>query len=126
LMIGPQATLFNADVLQILTHFQSTNPLTGEIHATWLHSRDTSAVWATKEFGSSDPRYVAPGAIEWLRLKVTGTQLGPTLGDKLEGTAYIQRVNTVGGMKPPASECTAASINSRKLVFYEADYYFYQ
>jgi hypothetical protein len=126
LMIGPQATVFNEEFLQILTHYQSKNPLTAEIHATWQHSRDTSAVWAKKLFGSSDPDYVAEDAIEWLLLQVTGSQLGPTGGDKLAATAFIHRVNTVGGLKPPASECTAASVNSRKLVSYEADYYFYQ
>jgi hypothetical protein len=126
LMIGPQATVFNADFLQILTHYQSVNPLMAEIHATWQHSRDTSAVWATKLFGSSDPDYVAPDAIEWLLLRVTGARLGPTGGDELAATVFIQRVNTVGGMKPPASECTVGSVNNRKLVSYEADYYFFR
>ena len=37
-----------------------------------------------------------------------------------------QRINTVGGVKPPSSECTAATLNTRRLVSYEADYYFYQ
>src|SRR5262245_13549888 len=109
LMIGPQATVFDSEMEQILTHYQSLNPLTGEIHATWQHSRDTSAVWAKKLRGSSDPGYVRPDAIEWLLLTVTGTQLGPTFGDKLAETAFIQRVNTVGGLKPAASECTAAT-----------------
>ena len=68
---------------------------------------------------------MAPDAIEWLLLEATGTQIGVTGGVKLSGTVYIQRVNTVGGIKPPAGECTAATINTRKLVPYEADYYFY-
>ena len=125
LMIGPQATVFGGDFQQFLTHYQSENPFMAEINATWQHSRDTSAVWAKRFFGSSDPRYVAPDAIEWLLLRVTGAQLGPTGGDKLASTAFIQRVNTIGGMKPPASECTATTVNTRKLVSYEADYYFY-
>ena len=127
LFIGPQATVFNNDLEQILTHYQSNNPLqAGAIQATWQHSRDTSAVWAKRRNGSTDPAYVAPGAIEWLLLEVTGWQLGPTAGDKLVSTAFIQRVNTVGGMKPPSSECNAATLNTRKLVPYEADYYFFQ
>jgi hypothetical protein len=127
LPIGPQATLFNTDFEQIITHFQSKNPYQGDaLHATWQHSRDTSAVWATKLVGSVDPDYVAPGAIEWLKLQVTGWQIGPTGGDKLAGTQFIQRVNTVGGVKPPAPECTASTMNTRKLVSYEADYYFYR
>ena len=127
LFIGPQATLFDADAEQILTHFQSRNPFQGDvIQATWQDSKDSSAVWAKKYTGSLDPTYVAPGAIEWLLLEVTGVQFGPTGGDRMAGTAYIQRVNTVGGTKPAAGECTASTVNTRRLVSYEADYYFYR
>ena len=127
LFIGPQATLFGADQQQNATHYQSKNPLQADaIQATWQHSRDSSAVWAKKYTGSTDPAYVAPGAIEWLLLEVTGSQIGPDGGDKLASTAYIQRVNTVGGMKPPSSECTVSALNTRRLVSYEADYYFYR
>lgn len=124
--IGPQATGFDAGVQQ-LTHFQSKNPFENdELHATWQHSRDSSAVWAKKYRGSVDPNYVSPDAIEWLLLTVTGAQVGPTGGNKLSTTKLIQRVNTVGGLKPPAAECTAATLNNRRLVAYEADYYFYE
>jgi hypothetical protein len=61
-----------------------------------------------------------------LLLRVSGRQLGPLGGDKLVGTQYIQRVNTIGGAKPSLSECTPAVFNTRKLVYYEADYYFYR
>jgi hypothetical protein len=125
--IGPQATVFNADLQQIITHFHSKNPdQDDDIQATWQYSRDSSAVWATKFRGSSDPNYVAPGAIEWLLLQVTGNALGPTGGDKLAGTKFIQRVNTMGGMKPNEFECSVRTINTRRFVNYEADYYFYQ
>ena len=124
--IGPQATVFDASMQQVLTHYQSSNAQqAGAIQATWQHSRDSSAVWAKRKDGSLDANYVAPGAIEWLLLEVTGTQAGPTAGDKMVGTKFIQRVNTVGGMKPDTG-CTASTINTRKLVPYEADYYFYQ
>lgn len=127
LFIGPQATVFNENLEQILTHFQSKNPFKADaIHAMWQHSRDTSGVWATRLRGSLDPNYVAPGAIEWLLLEVTGDQIGPTGGDKLAGAKFIQRVNTVGGVKPAAEECNASTVTNRKLVYYEADYYFYQ
>jgi len=127
LFIGPQATLFDADLEQIATHYQSKNPLMGDaIQATWQNSRDTSGVWATKMFGSSDPHYVAADAAEWLLLQVSGRQVGPTGGDKLASAKFIQRVNTVGGMKPLSSECTAETVNNRMLVYYEADYYFYE
>ena len=126
LMIGPQATLFDDNLDQVATHFQSTNAQHGgAIEATWQHSRDTSAVWATKVKGSKDPAYVDPDAIEWLLLRVTGRETGPAGGDKLTRAAFIQRLNTAGG-KPPAGECTAGTLNTRKLVRYEADYYFYE
>ena len=126
LFIGPQATLFDDSLQQIGTHYQSRNPIQNAIQATWQHSGDTSAVWAKRRDGSTDPVYVAPDAIEWLLLDVSGQQLGPTAGNKLTPSLLIQRVNTVGGMKPPSADCTAATINTRKLVSYEADYYFYK
>lgn len=127
LFIGPQATVFDADGRQILTHFLSKNPYQGDaLNATWQHSRDSSVVWAKRYNGSSDPAYVALDAIEWLLLEMTGAQAGPDGGQKLAKTLLIQRVNTVGGVKPPAAACTASTINTRKFVSYEADYYFYE
>lgn len=126
LPIGPQATVFDAAGEQILTHFQSKNPFRIDaLQATWQHSRDTSAVWATKRDGSSDPNYVAPDAVEWLLLEVTGFVAGPTGGNRLTPARYIQRVNTVGG-KEPTFPCSNRNLNTRQLVDYEADYYFYQ
>jgi Protein of unknown function (DUF3455) len=127
LFIGPQATLFNDSLQQAGTHYQSRNPQRNNaIQATWQDSGDTSAVWATRRDGSLDANYVAPGAIEWLVLDVSGAQLGPTAGNKLSPALIIQRVNTQGGVKPPSTECTPATLNTRKLVPYEADYYFYK
>lgn len=125
--LGPQATVFDSDGEQILTHFLSKNPdQANALQATWQHSKDTSAVWAKKRVGSLDPTYVAPGAIEWLLLDVTGDEYGPHGGDKVSKAKLIHRVNTIGGVKPPAAECTPATINTRKFVDYEADYYFYK
>ncbi len=127
LFLGPQATVFDDAGEQILTHFFSMNPFQSDaLQATWQHSRDSSAVWAVKRFGSLDPAYVAPGAIEWLLLEVTGGAVGPTGGDRLAGAKYIQRVNTAGGVKPSASDCRRSTVNTRRLVAYEADYYFYR
>ena len=127
LFLGPQATVFNANGRQELTHFLSRNPdKANALHATWQHSRDSSAVWATRVQGSSDPAYVAPGAIEWLLLEMTGAQVGTEGRGQLAATRFIQRVNTVGGMKPPAAECSSSTPYARRLVTYEADYYFYR
>lgn len=124
--IGPQATLFEGGA-QTGTHFHSMNPSrNNEIQATWQHSGDTSAVWATRFDGSLDSAYVAPGAIEWLLLDVSGQTAGPAGGTKLSKARWIQRINTIGGAKPAAGLCTAATLNTRVFVPYEADYYFYQ
>jgi len=45
-LFGPQATLFDEDGGQIITHFLSANPVeNGLPRPTWQHSRDTSSVW---------------------------------------------------------------------------------
>jgi len=123
---GPQATLFDDNASQQITHFLSTNPVDGTLRATWQHSGDTSTAWAAAIQSSTDQNFVAPGAIAWLLLQVVGAQYGPTLGHKLTSTAYIQRVNTVGGMAP-ADGCSGATDVGRKaLVPYMADYVFYR
>src|SRR5438132_5716283 len=40
---------------------------------------------------SSDPNFVAPGAVAWLKLTVAGAEEGPTGGDTLTRTTFIQR-----------------------------------
>jgi hypothetical protein len=47
-------------------------------------------VWAAAIQTSTDPLFVAPGAIPWLLLQVLGSQEGPAGGDKLTPTLYIQ------------------------------------
>ena len=121
LAYGPQATLFNENNEQILTHFLSPNP--DEANAarpTWQDSRDTSTVWAKPVSGAS---YTPdPTAIAWLLLKVVGKAAGPMGGDKMVGTTYIQRLNTTGGLKPTTT-CTEGD---KALVPYTADYFFYK
>ena len=90
--------------------------------ATWQSSLDTSAVWAKKVKESSDPAYVAAGAIPWFLLQTTGVRSGPTGGASLTQTTYIQRVNTTGGTLSGA--CSEAG--SIQFVPYTAEYVFYQ
>ena len=126
---APQATLFNDDDQQIITHFLSANPDEAFLpRATWQDSRDTSSVWAfaTPDTTSTDSRFVAPGAIPWLRLQVSGDEEGPRGGDKLTETTYIQRVNTAGGIVPSTGCAVAADIGKKALVPYTADYFFYR
>jgi len=127
ILFTPQATLFNDHDKQIITHFLSPNPdQNGMPQATWQHSRDTSTVWAVRIAESSDPAFVAPGAILWFLLHVEGNQDGPTGGDKLSKTTFIQRLNTSGGVAPSTGCTLATDVGKRDFVPYTADYFFYK
>ncbi len=123
---GPQATLFDADWQQMSTHFLSPTPYSLLPNPTWQHSRDSSIVWGQVISSSSDPGYVAPGAIPWLLLQAAVVGDGPTGGDKLLATRYIQRVNTVEGRAPSTGCASPQDIAKRALVPYEADYFFFK
>lgn len=127
-LFTPQATLFN-ERKQVTTHYFSPNPSEGgTIRATWQHSRDTSAVWGEVKPGhaSSDPAFVAPGAIPWLLVTVVGSQAGPTGGDKLTATTFIQRLNTSGGIAPSTGCGASTDIGNQAFVPYTTDYFFYK
>jgi hypothetical protein len=124
---GPQATLFKDNGGQIITHFLSPNPdENGTARATWQHSKDTSTIWAVAIASSSDLRFVAPGAIPWLLLRVVGDQPGPSGSDQLLETTHIHRLNTSGGVAPSTGCSRAADVGTKALVYYTADYVFYK
>jgi len=132
----PEATLFTnvfGHPFQIITHFLSPdanpnqnapNPLPPGGSATWQSSLDTSSVWG-KKVGSinagSDPSCPNSGAIPCLLLISIGNQQGPTGGQLLADTTYIQRLNTNGGSAPT----TACTVGQTQLVPYTADYHFF-
>jgi len=132
----PEATLFSdlfGQQFQIITHFQSINenpkpgivpPLSG--NATWQSSLDSSRVWAVRVNGidaGSDPASCPhSGSIQCLLLQSVGNQKGPTGGNLLFKTTFIQRLNTAGGAVP-TSVCT---VGQTQLVPYTADYYFFR
>jgi hypothetical protein len=127
-LFTPQATLF-VDGKQATTHYFSPNPDEGGVvRATWQHSRDTSTVWGAVQPGhsSADPAFVAPGAIPWLLVTAAGDQAGPTGGDLLTATTYIQRLNTSGGVAPATGCSSPADIGNKAFVPYTTDYYFYK
>jgi len=137
-LFTPQASLFDEEGEQIITHYFSPNPeevntdpkVIGDhpIRATWEHSQDSSRVWgrAYPENISNDSNYVEPGAIPWLLVTAAGHQDGPTGGDRLSKTTFIQRLNTHGGVAPSAG-CTALSdLGNMAFVPYTTDYYFYK
>jgi hypothetical protein len=132
-LFGPQATLFfrfkffNSEIRQqIMTHFLSPNPSEGGTpRPAWQSSFDTSSVWGRVFASSTDPNFVAPGAIPWLLVQVVGAGRGPTGGDFLTQTTFIHRLNTSGGLAPP-NGCTVSTIGATTLVPYTTDYFFYR
>jgi Protein of unknown function (DUF3455) len=132
ILFTPQATLFNDDDKQLITHYFSPNPFETNtnpgvlddhmIRATWQHSKDTSTVWAMAIASSSG----AGGAIPWLLLRVVGAQDGPTGGDTLTPTTFIQRLNTTGGVAPSMGCGSLTDVGKQAFVPYTADYFFYE
>jgi hypothetical protein len=127
---APQATLY-VTVLgvqaQLATHFLSANPdEDGLARPTWQHSIDSSKVWGKVYKISTDPNYVEPGAIPWLLLERAGKETGPDGGSFMTQTAYIQRINTSGGVAPATGCSQAGNIGALALVPYTTDYYFYK
>jgi len=125
-LFTPQATLFDGSADQLITHFNSPNPDEGNgaivVRATWQDSTDSSRGWA-KATGIVT---VDPTAIPWVRLQAVGVRRGPTGGDALSETTFIQRVNTQGGLAP-ATGCDQLNDAGRKaFVPYTADYVFYR
>ena len=139
-LFTPEATLFSEDGGQVITHNFSPNPFEpntdprvvadGTIRATWQY-RDTSRVWA--KVHANDPITGKKGAvtvdttaIAWLLLDGVGSQKGPTGGDKLFGTTFVQRLNTTGGLAPSTGCSSLADVGNTAFVPYTADYFFYK
>jgi len=62
------------------------------------------------------------GSIQCLLLQSVGNKKGPTGGNLLADTTFIQRLNTSGGAVP-TSVCT---VGQTQLVPYRADYFFFR
>ena len=132
----PEATLFSdlfGQQFQIITHFQSVNanpkpdvtvPLSG--NPTWQSSLDSSRVWMVKkdgiDAGTDQASCPNSGSIQCLLLQSVGNAKGPTGGNLLARTTFIQRLNTSGGAVPT----TACAVGQTQLVPYKADYFFYK
>jgi len=134
----PEATLF-ADFFghpfQIITHFQSINenpkpdvilPVPRSGNVTWQSSLDSSRVWMVKKNGIDPAPDVEScphsGSIQCLLLQSVGNLKGPTGGNLLTKTTFIQRLNTNGGAVPT----TACTVGQTQLVPYTADYFFFR
>ena len=127
-LFTPEATLFNDEGKQIITHYFSPNPEeAGKVRATWQF-RDTSTVWGSvgPNDSSTAQGFVKLGAIPWLKVTATGTQEGPSGGEKLTETTFIQRLNTDGGAAPSTGCASLSDVGSEVFVPYTADYFFYK
>lgn len=125
-LFTPQATLFDGRGKQNMTHFFSPNKDEhGVVRATWQHSRDTSTVWGLVVQPSTDGNFVEAGAIPWLLIAKAGDEEGPTGGDTLTDTTYIQRINTHGGSAPATGCAKAADVGTKVFIPYTADYVFF-
>jgi len=137
-LFTPEATLSGEDGGQVITHNFSPNPFEpntdpkvvadGTIRATWQY-RDTSRVWAkvhTTDLTGKGAVTVDPTAIAWLLLDGVGSQNGPTGGDKLTGTTFVQRLNTTGGLAPSTGCSSLTDVGNTAFVPYTADYFFYK
>ena len=110
-LLAPRANLYGDNGKLIATHFAGP---------TW-QAKDGSKVVGSRVNGVT----IDPTAIPWLLLSAASRTTGPD-GDRLAHTTYIQRVNTVGGLVPPAADCSAATLGVHKEVAYTADYYFWK
>jgi hypothetical protein len=104
---GPRADLYDRRGKKLGTHFAGP---------TW-QTKDGSTVVAARVSGVN----VGPTAIDWLLLSATSTTPG-----KLGKTTYIQRVNTTGGLVPPAADCHAGTAGTVEEIPYTADYRFFK
>jgi hypothetical protein len=136
-LFTPEATLFSDDDGgQIITHFFSPNPDPrdpntnpavvapgGAIRATWVHSQDGSSVWA--KLHTNGAAILDQSAIAWLLLDAVGVEDGPTGGDILAKTTFVQRVNTTGGLAPKSGCGSPDDLGHQAFIPYTADYFFY-
>src|SRR4051812_36479300 len=82
-LLAPRADLYGDNGKLIVTHFAGPS---------W-QAQDGSKVVGQRVDGVT----VDPTAIPWLVLSAKSTSAGPD-GDRLEGTTFIQRVATTGGL----------------------------
>ena len=108
--VAPRADLFADNGRLIVKHFGGPS---------WK-ATDGSTVVGTVV----DKLTVDRTAIPWLLLSAAPAP--DSKPGRLDRTTFIQRVNTVGGLTPPASDCTAATAGTQVEVPYTADYYFWK
>ena len=108
-LVAPQANLLNDDGRLVGTHF---------IGPTW-QSNDGSSVMGLKAAGAT----VDSSAIPWLLLTASGHG---SVDGRFSDVTSIQRLDTVGGIAPSASDCSATTVGTLVQVPYTAQYVLYR
>ena len=103
--VAPEAELLDARGQRVGKHYGGPS---------W-EAADGSKVIGTVKARADAPK---DGAIPWLLLSIQSVGGAGAFS----GVSSIQRVNTVGGVAPPAALCTAASVGKTERVGYTADY----
>ncbi len=57
---------------------------------------------------------------------MAGVQEGPTGGDTLTATSFIQRLSTSGGVAPSTGCARLEDVGAKAFIPYTADYFFYR
>ncbi|MBT9527099.1 MAG: DUF3455 domain-containing protein [Rhizobacter sp.] len=105
--VGPVATLYSADQKAVGKYYAGP---------TW------EAMDGSKVTGKQVA--VAPGGAGNIPLQLV--KADPAMGmGAMQGVAYIQRLNTQGGVAPSGVPCNAMAKGQRQQVGYAADYVFY-
>ena len=105
----PRADLFDDNGMLIITHFGPT----------WRAKDNSTARGAVVDKVTVDET-----AIPWVLLSAKTT--AGSDGDRLVDTSFIQRLDTTGGLTPPAADCNAATANTEVEVPYTAEYVFWK
>ena len=106
----PRANLYDDNGKLIISHFAGP---------CWQAKDGSKAVGTVVDKVTPDLT-----AIPWVLLSAKTTP-GPD-GDRLVDTTFIQRLDTVGGLTPPAADCNAATAGTVVEVPYTAEYVFWK
>ncbi len=106
---APEAKLYDEHEAEVGSH--GAGP-------TWTHKDGSSVTAKLLQKVAAPDKTAAP----WLLLESTGNKGKGVFSD----TAHILRINTQGGIAPPAEECDDKHVGSEKRMAYSADYNFYR
>ena len=109
---APRVDLYDDKGKLIITHFGGPS---------W-QARDGSTVVGRRVDGVT----VDETAIQWLLLERASSTEGPSGGDRLTETTFIQRTATTGGLPPTPETCNASTTGETKEIAYTADYHFWK